>query len=76
MRDELRIAKRKRRQAVWKWRNTKFTIFKDLCRQAMHKLSKLVHTAKCKFYTDRVALASFSKELHQIVNTLLNRHPH
>ena len=26
--------------------------------------------------TERIALASSSKELHQIVNTLSNRHPH
>ena len=43
--------------------------------QAKHKVSKLVHTAKSKFYTERISLASFSKELHQIVNTLSNRHP-
>ena len=48
--------------------------FKDLYGQAKHKVSKLVHTAKCKFYTERIALASSSKELHQIVNTLSNRH--
>ena len=35
----------------------------------------LYYTAKCKFYTERIALASSSKELHQIVNTLSNRHP-
>ena len=38
-------------------------------------VSKLVHSAKCKFYTERIALASSSKELHQIVNILSNRHP-
>ena len=75
IRDELLIAKRERRQAERKWRNTKLTIFKDLCRQAKHKVSKLVHTAKCKYCTERIALASFSRELHQIVNTLSNRHP-
>ena len=75
IRDELFIAKRERRQAERKWRNTKLTIFKDLCGQAKHKVSKLVHTAKCKFYTEGIALASSSKELHQIVNTLSNRHP-
>ena len=37
--------------------------------------SKLVHSVKCKFCTERIALASSSKELHQIVNTLSNRHP-
>ena len=65
---------RDRRQAEKKWRNTKLTIFKDLYRQAKHKVSKLVHTAKCKFYTERIALACSSKELHQIVNKLSNRH--
>ena len=75
IRDDLFIAKRKRRQAERKLRNTKLTIFKDLYRQAMHKVSKLVHSAKCKFYTKGIALASSSKELHQIANTLSNRHP-
>ena len=74
IRDGLFIAKRERRQAERKWRNTKLTIFKEMYRQAKHKISKLVHTAKCKFYTERIALASSSKELHQIVNTLSNRH--
>ena len=75
IRDDLFIAKRKRRHAERKWRNTKLTIFKDLYRQAKHKVSRLVHSAKCKFYTERIALASSSKELHQIVNILSNRHP-
>ena len=75
IRDDLLIAKRKRRQAERKWRNTKLTIFKDLYRQAKHKLSKLVYSAKCKLYTERIALASSSKELHQIVKILSNRHP-
>ena len=75
IRDELFIAKRERRQVERKWRNTKLAIFKDLYGQAKHKVSILVHTAKCKFYTERIALASSSKELHQIVNTLSNRHP-
>ena len=47
MRDELFIAKREIRQAERKWRYTKLAIFKDLYRQAKHKVSKLVHTAKC-----------------------------
>ena len=67
-------AKRKIRQAERKWRNTKLTIFKDLYRQAKHKVSKFVHSAKCKFYIERIALASSSKDLHQIVSTLSNGH--
>ena len=69
------MAKRERRQAEMKWRNTKLTIFKDLYRQAKHKVSELVHTAKCIFYTEGIALVSSSIELHQVVNTLSNRHP-
>ena len=34
-----------------------------------------MRTAKCKPYTERIALASFCKEQHQIINTLSNRHP-
>ena len=62
-----------RRQAERKWKNTKLTIFKDLYRQAKHKVSKFVHTAKFKFCTEGISLASSSKELHQIVITLSNR---
>ena len=64
IRDELSIARRERRQAERKWRNARLTIFKDLYKQARHKVSSLVHTAKCKSYTERIALASSSKELH------------
>ena len=73
---ELLISKRDRRQAETKWRSTKLTIFMDLYRQAKHNVSRLAHTPKCKFYIERIALASSSKELRQIVNTLSNRHPH
>ena len=75
IRDEHFIAKRERRQVERKWRNTKLTINKELYRQAKHKVAKLVHTAKCKCCTEGIALASSSKELHQIFNTLSNRHP-
>ena len=47
IRDELFIAKRERCQAERKWRKTKLTIFKDLYVLAKHKVSKLLHTAKC-----------------------------
>ena len=75
IKDELLIAERERRQAERKWRNTKLSIFKDLYRQAMHKVSRLLHTANCISYNRRIALASSSNELHQIVNTPSNGHP-
>ena len=75
IRDELFIAKSERRRAERKWSNTKLTIFKNLCRQTKYKVSKLVHTAKCQSNTERIALTSSSKELHQIVNTLSKVNP-
>ena len=75
IRDERFMAKSEGRKAERKWRNTKLTIFKDLYRQAKHKVLKLVHTANCKSYAERIALASSSKELHQVVNALSSRHP-
>ena len=60
IRDELFIAKRERHQAERKWRNTMLTICLDMHRQAKHMVSKLVHRTKCKFYTERIALASSS----------------
>ena len=75
IKDELFMAKRERRQAEKKWRNTNLAIFKDLYRQAKHKVSRIVHTARCQSYSERIALASSSKELHQIGSALPNRHP-
>ena len=75
IRDERFRAKRERRQAERKLRNTRLIIFKDLYRQAKHKVSRLVRTDKCQFYTEGIAQASSSKGLHEIVNTLSNRHP-
>ena len=74
IRDKKIRSKRERHQAGKKWRNTKLTISWDFNRQEKHKVSSLVHTARYKFSTERIALSSFSKELHQIVNTLSNRH--
>ena len=67
-------AKRKRRQADLKWRNTKLCIFKHLYRQAKRNLSKFLHSANCQSYTEGIALASSSKERHQIVDKHSNRH--
>ena len=74
IRYELFMAKRKTSSRE-EMEEHKVNYFQGLYRQAKHKVSKLVHTAKCKFYTERIALASCSKELHQIVHTLSNRHP-
>ena len=50
----------------------KVKYFQGLVRTGKAQSFKLVHTAKCKCYTEGIALASSSKELHQIVNALSN----
>ena len=69
------LRQRERCQAEKKRSNRKLTIFQDLYRQARHEVSKLLHTAACQFYAERIALSTSSKELHQIVNKISNRHP-
>ena len=51
----------------------KVNYFQGFVHTGKHKVSILVHIAKCKVYTERIALTSSSKELHQIVNTPSNR---
>ena len=53
----------------------KVNYFQGLVRTGKAQSLKLVHTAKCKYNTERIALASSSKELHQIVNALSNSYP-
>ena len=53
--------------------DTKLTIHKDLYRQAKHKVSKLVHTAKCQFYTERIALASSNNASNQLLSHLFSK---
>ena len=72
IRDELFMAKIERRQAERKWSNTKLTIFKELYIQVKHKVSKRVHTVKCKFYNERIAVASsISERMHSSFCTLI-----
>ena len=54
---------------------TMLTTCEDLCRKTKHKASILVHTDKCKFYTENIAPSYSSKELHQVVCAHSNRHP-
>ena len=44
-------------------------------RQAKHKASKFLHTAKCQFCTERIALTFFSQEQHQNFGPVLSGVP-
>ena len=39
--------------------NTTLTIFKDLYKQAKQKVSKLLHSTKYKFFTERITLLTY-----------------
>ena len=44
-------------------------------RKAKHMVSRLVNTSNRLFSTEKLAQASIYYELHQVVNSLANRHP-
>ena len=62
---------RERRQAKRKLRNMKLAIFKDLYRQVKRKVCTQLNVN----FTQKEYLSFSSKGLHQVVNTLSNRHP-
>ena len=63
---------RERCQVERKLWNTMLENLQYSYRQAKHKVASVVHTAKFKYCTERIAQAFSSEDLHQIVNTLSN----
>ena len=72
--DELFIAKRKTSSRE-EMEEHKVNYFQGLVQTGKAQGFKTCAHSKCKYYTERIALASSSKELHQIVNTHSNRYP-
>ena len=54
VREDLLEAKRIRRQAERKWRNTNLTVFKDLYKKAKHHVTKVVLNAKKLYYNSKI----------------------
>ena len=73
VREDLPEAKRIRRQAERKWRNTNLTVFKDLYKKAKHHVTKVVLKAKKLYYNSKISSANCSKELYKITNNILAR---
>ena len=61
-REDLLEAKRIRRQAERKWRNTNLTVFKDLYKKAKHHVTKVVLKAKKLYYSSKISSANCSKD--------------
>ena len=73
VREDMLEAKRIRRQAERKWRNTNLTVFKDLYKKAKHHVTKVVLKAKKLYYNSNISYANCSKELYKITNNILAR---
>ena len=73
VREDLLEAKRIRRQAERKCRNTNLTVFKDLYKKAKHHVTKVVLKAKKLYYNSKISSANCSKELYKITNNILAR---
>ena len=73
VREDLLQAKRSRRQAERKWRNTNLTVFKDLYKKAKHHVTNVVLKAKKLYYNSKISSANCSKELYKITNNILAR---
>jgi hypothetical protein len=71
--DELLQAKRERRRAECKWRETGLTVFHQVYKKAKNVVTSLVHKAKSMFYSSQIAEAKSSKELYSITNNLCAR---
>ena len=68
--EDLLEAKRSRRQAERKWRNTNLTVFKDLYKKAKHHETNVVLKAKKLYYNSKISSANCSKELYKITNNI------
>ena len=73
VREDLLEAKRSRRQAERKWRNTNLTVFKYLYKKAKHHVTNVVLKAKKLYYNSKISSANCSKELYKITNNILAR---
>ena len=71
VREDLLEAKRSRRQAERKWRNTNLTVCKDLYNKAKHHVTNVVLKAKKLYYNSKISSANCSKNCTSPLTTFL-----
>ena len=69
--NDLLNAKRARRSAERRWRDTGLTIFNDLYIKAKHTVSRLVDKAKRIYFNGKIEQAKSTKELFKLTNKLM-----
>ncbi len=71
--DEIAEAKRKRKRLERKWRKTKLQIDRDLYKTQRLLVNSLISEAKSKYYQDQITTCANSKDLFNIVDSLLHQ---
>ena len=73
--ESIHLARRKRRQAECKWRKFRSADDHELYLTAKRNVTDLTITAKEAFFKDKISSCN-SKDVYQIINSLLNRNVH
>ena len=73
IKDELRDAKQRRRQAERKWLNSGLTIFKQIYSKAKNFVTSLVRKAKSSYLCSKISECQSSKQIFSITNNLLGK---
>ena len=74
VKDDLKNAKQKRRQAERKWlKSGRLTVFKDIYNQAKRFVTSLVRKARISYYCQKISESNSSKQLFSITNTLMGK---
>ena len=70
--DDLRAAKRQRRQAERRWLQTgrTVTVFKQIFAAAKRFVAKLVHNARIRYFSDKITSSKSSKDLFNVCRHL------
>ena len=74
VKDDLKAAKQKRRQAERKWlKSGRLTVFKDIYNQAKRFVTSLVRKARTNYYCQKISESQCSRQLFSITNSLMGK---
>jgi hypothetical protein len=73
IRDELCQAKQQRRQAERQWRKSGLTVHKQIYSAVKRRVTAVVHGAKTRFYSSKIASSATSRQLFDVCGRLCGR---
>ena len=71
--DALRTAKISHHKADRRWRSSGLTVDKEIYDSTKKAVTKIVNSAKCSYYSDKIAESSNTKQLFSITDKLMAR---